>query len=180
MRVTAILALILAAERAGAEEIDLDPGGLPDDRATWWPSSPASARSGSAATARRWGASRWRWGAGGNGKTRTGDHRTPLGTYAFGTPRPSRLYGTFIPIDYPTPEQVATGHSGERGRDPRPPARPVRARVPDHRHRLDAGVRGHRDRLRRRDGRRVRAQVPADPAGAVRDGPRERQAAGTR
>jgi hypothetical protein len=51
-------------------------------------------------------------GRGGNGKLRAGDHRTPLGTYTFGTPRPSKLYGTFIPFDYPTREQAAKGHSG--------------------------------------------------------------------
>jgi murein L,D-transpeptidase YafK len=51
-------------------------------------------------------------GRGGTGKRRTGDHRTPLGTYAFGTPRPSKLYGTFIPFGYPTPEQASKGHSG--------------------------------------------------------------------
>ncbi len=51
-------------------------------------------------------------GRGGNGKRRSGDHRTPTGTYTMGEPRPSRQYGTFIPIDYPTREQAARGHSG--------------------------------------------------------------------
>jgi murein L,D-transpeptidase YafK len=51
-------------------------------------------------------------GRGGMGKRRTGDGRTPIGTYAFGEPRASARYGTFIPIDYPTAEQRAAGYSG--------------------------------------------------------------------
>jgi murein L,D-transpeptidase YafK len=52
-------------------------------------------------------------GRGGNGKRRKGDRRTPVGTYALGTPRPSAFYGTFIPIDYPTRDQARRGHSGQ-------------------------------------------------------------------
>jgi murein L,D-transpeptidase YafK len=48
----------------------------------------------------------------GVGKRRTGDERTPLGTYAVGEPRPSARYGTFIPIVYPTVRQAALGFSG--------------------------------------------------------------------
>lgn len=51
-------------------------------------------------------------GRGGVDKRRQGDGRTPLGTYALGMPRPSSRYGVFIPIAYPTPEQVAHGFTG--------------------------------------------------------------------
>ena len=51
-------------------------------------------------------------GRGGPGKRRAGDNRTPVGAYALGEPRPSRQYGLFIPIDYPTREQARSGHSG--------------------------------------------------------------------
>lgn len=53
-------------------------------------------------------------GRGGLDKHREGDGRTPSGTYAVGAPRPSTLYGTFIPIEYPTPEQIAQGFTGSR------------------------------------------------------------------
>lgn len=46
-----------------------------------------------------------RLGKGGVGKTREGDGKTPVGTYALGVPRPSNRFGTFIPIGYPTDEQ---------------------------------------------------------------------------
>jgi murein L,D-transpeptidase YafK len=52
-------------------------------------------------------------GRGGNGKQRSGDHRTPVGSYGLGLPRPSTLYGIFIPVDYPTPEQARRGHTGQ-------------------------------------------------------------------
>jgi murein L,D-transpeptidase YafK len=45
-------------------------------------------------------------------KRRKADGRTPLGTYALGAPRPSGRFGTFIPIDYPTPTQAAEGRTG--------------------------------------------------------------------
>jgi hypothetical protein len=51
-------------------------------------------------------------GRGGIGKRRQGDERTPLGTYPVGEPRPSSLYGIFIPIGYPTPDQAARGWTG--------------------------------------------------------------------
>jgi murein L,D-transpeptidase YafK len=51
-------------------------------------------------------------GRGGVDKHHQGDGRTPLGTYALGSPRPSAQYGMFIPIAYPTPEQAANGFTG--------------------------------------------------------------------
>ncbi len=48
----------------------------------------------------------------GTGKRRRGDGKTPLGRYSLGVPRPSRKYGTFIPVDYPTPEQRRQGYTG--------------------------------------------------------------------
>jgi murein L,D-transpeptidase YafK len=51
-------------------------------------------------------------GRGGLDKRRGGDGRTPLGTYELGEPRPSRRFGIFIPVVYPTPEQAAQGFSG--------------------------------------------------------------------
>lgn len=45
-------------------------------------------------------------------KRRKADGKTPTGTYALGVPRPSGRFGIFIPIDYPTPEQVARGLTG--------------------------------------------------------------------
>lgn len=51
-------------------------------------------------------------GRGGVDKHTKGDGRTPLGTYTLGSPRSSRRYGVFIPIDYPTPDQSANGFTG--------------------------------------------------------------------
>jgi hypothetical protein len=51
-------------------------------------------------------------GRGGLDKRRRGDRRTPLGTYSFGEPRESSRFGVFIPIGYPTPDQVAQGFTG--------------------------------------------------------------------
>jgi murein L,D-transpeptidase YafK len=111
MSATAILALILATGTAGVEEIDMTPAVCPTTgdvvavftrkREIWL------CRHGSEV-----GRIPVALGRGGNGKKRTGDHRTPLGAYTFGTPRPSKLYGTFIPIAYPTREQASNGHSG--------------------------------------------------------------------
>jgi len=53
-----------------------------------------------------------RLGRGGTGKTREGDGKTPVGTYALGEPRPSKRYGTFIPIGFPTEEQKKMGYTG--------------------------------------------------------------------
>jgi hypothetical protein len=51
-------------------------------------------------------------GQGGLDKRRKGDRRTPLGTYALRSPRPSGRFGVFIPIGYPTAEQAAQGLTG--------------------------------------------------------------------
>ena len=51
-------------------------------------------------------------GAGGVGKRREGDWRTPLGAYPLGAPRPSKSYGTFVPVGYPTAEQTHLGFTG--------------------------------------------------------------------
>jgi murein L,D-transpeptidase YafK len=51
-------------------------------------------------------------GRGGVDKRRSGDGRTPLGSYALGSPRASVQYGLFIPIEYPTQDQVAQGFTG--------------------------------------------------------------------
>ena len=51
-------------------------------------------------------------GRGGVDKRREGDGRTPVGSYLVGAPRASEQYGTFIPIDYPTPQQLAEGYTG--------------------------------------------------------------------
>jgi murein L,D-transpeptidase YafK len=53
-----------------------------------------------------------RIGRGGVGKHDEGDGKTPLGRYGLGEPRPSELFGTFVPIAYPTPEQRAAGFTG--------------------------------------------------------------------
>lgn len=51
-------------------------------------------------------------GRAGTGKRVRGDHKTPLGDYALGAPRPSSRFGTFIPIAYPTREQRLRGFTG--------------------------------------------------------------------
>jgi murein L,D-transpeptidase YafK len=51
-------------------------------------------------------------GSGGSGKSAQGDKKTPLGTYALAQPRPSKEFGTFIPIGYPTEEQRRHGATG--------------------------------------------------------------------
>jgi len=53
-----------------------------------------------------------RLGRGGVGKRVEGDGKTPLGTYPLGAPRPSKRFGTFIPIGYPTAEQRNQGFTG--------------------------------------------------------------------
>jgi murein L,D-transpeptidase YafK len=53
-----------------------------------------------------------RLGQGGIGKTREGDGKTPIGAYPLGDPRPSKRFGTFIPIGFPTEEQKKMGYSG--------------------------------------------------------------------
>ena len=51
-------------------------------------------------------------GSGGVEKRKQGDKKTPLGEYNIGTPRPSVRFGIFIPVGYPTQEQVLNGYSG--------------------------------------------------------------------
>jgi hypothetical protein len=51
-------------------------------------------------------------GSGGVEKHKQGDKKTPLGEYNIGTPRQSVRFGIFIPVGYPTQEQVSKGHSG--------------------------------------------------------------------
>src|SRR2546426_2950671 len=48
-------------------------------------------------------------GAGGLGKRKQGDAKTPLGLYPLGAPRPSQLFGTFVPVGYPTGAQQQRG-----------------------------------------------------------------------
>jgi murein L,D-transpeptidase YafK len=48
----------------------------------------------------------------GVGKTRAGDGKVPIGTYPLGRPRPSKKYGTFVPIGFPLPEQQRRGYTG--------------------------------------------------------------------
>jgi hypothetical protein len=48
----------------------------------------------------------------GLGKTKAGDQKVPIGTYTLGAPRPSKQYGIFIPIGYPTPAQAARAYTG--------------------------------------------------------------------
>jgi murein L,D-transpeptidase YafK len=51
-------------------------------------------------------------GQNGVGKEKEGDRKTPLGTYPLGKPRPSKGYGTFIPIGFPTVAQKERGITG--------------------------------------------------------------------
>src|SRR5262245_55079376 len=51
-------------------------------------------------------------GTGGVDKRRQGDNRTPRGAYPLGAPRPSRDFGTFIPVAYPTRAQARAGFTG--------------------------------------------------------------------
>jgi murein L,D-transpeptidase YafK len=51
-------------------------------------------------------------GSGGAGKRLAGDKKTPLGTYGLGAPRPSKQFGTFVPVAYPTTAQRANGFTG--------------------------------------------------------------------
>jgi murein L,D-transpeptidase YafK len=110
MRAAALLALLLAGT-AGAEEIDQTRSACPRTgdfvavftrkRELWLCRSGVEIARIPVAL-----------GRGGNDKRRSGDHRTPVGTYPLRAPRPSSLYGTFIPFDYPTREQSRRGHTG--------------------------------------------------------------------
>ena len=50
-----------------------------------------------------------RIGKQGTGKSREGDGKTPLGSYALDEPRASTAFGLFVPIEYPTTEQRKLG-----------------------------------------------------------------------
>jgi murein L,D-transpeptidase YafK len=110
MRPAALIALLVAGA-AGAQEIDRARPACPPTgdvvavftlkRELWL------CRSG-VETARV----RIALGRGDGEKRRSGDGRTPVGSYTLGSPRPSTLYGTFVPIEYPTREQARRGHSG--------------------------------------------------------------------
>jgi murein L,D-transpeptidase YafK len=110
MRAAAFLALLLAGA-ALAEDVDQSPSACPrtgDVVAVFTRKRELWLCRGGVEIARI----RVALGRGGNGKHRSGDQRTPVGSYALGTPRPSTLYGTFIPFDYPTREQSRRGHTG--------------------------------------------------------------------
>jgi hypothetical protein len=51
-------------------------------------------------------------GAGGVGKSRQGDEKTPIGTYPLGQGRSSTYFHTFIPVGYPTAAQRRAGYTG--------------------------------------------------------------------
>jgi hypothetical protein len=51
-------------------------------------------------------------GRGGSGKQVEGDGRTPLGRYPLAEARASRRYHLFMPVGYPTPDQVRQGYTG--------------------------------------------------------------------
>ena len=51
-------------------------------------------------------------GKSGINKIKQGDNKTPLGEYALGIPRSSSRFGIFIPIGYPTQEQISKGYTG--------------------------------------------------------------------
>lgn len=53
-----------------------------------------------------------RIGHNGIGKQKEGDGKTPIGTYVLGKVRPSKRYGLFISIGYPTVEQKQWGSTG--------------------------------------------------------------------
>jgi murein L,D-transpeptidase YafK len=52
------------------------------------------------------------FGRGGLYKKAQGDNKTPVGEYSLGTPRSSNRFGIFIPIGFPTQEQLSKGFSG--------------------------------------------------------------------
>jgi murein L,D-transpeptidase YafK len=51
-------------------------------------------------------------GRGGIGKTRKDDNKTPIGIYKLSAARESSDFHTFIPVQYPTPEQKKLGYTG--------------------------------------------------------------------
>lgn len=54
-------------------------------------------------------------GSSGAGKKGEGDHKSPLGMYTLGTPRPSgEGFHTFIPVNFPREDQKNQGFTGGR------------------------------------------------------------------
>lgn len=51
-------------------------------------------------------------GSNGLGKRKTGDRKTPVGTYWLGYPRKSLQFGIFIPVGYPNKSDIARGYTG--------------------------------------------------------------------
>lgn len=49
----------------------------------------------------------------GTGKKQDGDKKTPIGLYGLASPRKSNRFGVFIPIQYPTAQQLAAGYTGK-------------------------------------------------------------------
>lgn len=52
-------------------------------------------------------------GRNGLGKMHEGDKKTPIGLYELSAPRKSRKFGIFIPIKYPTQQQIIDGFTGK-------------------------------------------------------------------
>lgn len=52
-------------------------------------------------------------GSSGLGKTRSGNRKSPFGTYWLGYPRHSELFGIFIPVGYPNIANIAAGYTGD-------------------------------------------------------------------
>ncbi len=52
-------------------------------------------------------------GRGGLYKTKGNDLKTPIGVYPVGAPVKSEQFGIFIPVGYPTPEEVEQGYTGD-------------------------------------------------------------------
>lgn len=48
----------------------------------------------------------------GVGKKKAGDNKTPIGLYRLAQPRKSNQFKVFIPILYPTAQQMAAGYTG--------------------------------------------------------------------
>lgn len=51
-------------------------------------------------------------GTQGVGKKRQGDNKTPVGVYSLASPRSSERFGIFIPVQYPTQQQIYNGYTG--------------------------------------------------------------------
>lgn len=51
-------------------------------------------------------------GSNGLGKRKSGDRKTPVGTYWLGYPRKSLQFGIFIPVGYPNKSDISKGYTG--------------------------------------------------------------------